>query len=137
MSKYKTLSHTIWLCTYHVVFCPKYRYRVLEGKSEVFVRNQLYKLCGQKDKVEIEEVNIQPDHVHLIISIPPKFSVSEMMGYLKGKLALRLFESQKELTKVYWGKHLWSRGYCVSTVGLDEEKIRKYVKWQQERDQKG
>lgn len=137
MSKYKLLSHTIWLCTYHIVFCPKYRYRVLEGKSEVFVRNQLYKLCGQKDKVEIEEVNIQPDHVHLIISIPPKFSVSEMMGYLKGKLALRLFESQKELTKVYWGKHLWSRGYCVSTVGLDEEKIRKYVKWQQERDQKG
>ena len=107
------------------------------GTTLVFVRNQLYKLCGQKDKVEIEEVNIQPDHVHLIISIPPKFSVSEMMGYLKGKLALRLFESQKELTKVYWGKHLWSRGYCVSTVGLDEEKIRKYVKWQQERDQKG
>lgn len=136
-TKYKKLSHTIWLCTYHIVFCPKYRYHVLEGKGEVFIRNQLYRLCGQKDQVIIEEINICSDHVHLIISIPPKYSVSEIMGYLKGKVACRLFEHQLELTRRYWGKHLWSRGYCVSTVGLNEEQIRKYVKWQQQQEQKG
>jgi len=137
MTKYKRLSHSVWLCTYHIVFCPKYRYKVLEGKSEVFVRNQLYQLCGQKDQVTIEEVNIQPDHVHLIISIPPKYSISETMGFLKGKIAIKLFNHQKELSRQYWGKHLWSRGYCVSTIGLDEDQIKKYVKWQQEQEQKG
>lgn len=137
MNKYKRLSHSVWLCTYHIVFCPKYRYKVLEGKAEVFVRNQLYRLCGQKDQVEIVEVNIQPDHVHLILSIPPKYSVSEVMGYLKGKVAIRLFEHQRELVKQYWGKHIWARGYCVSTVGLNEEQIRKYVKWEQEKERKG
>jgi len=103
----------------------------------VFVRNQLYRLCGQKDQMSIEEINIQPDHVHLIISISPKYSVSETMGYLKGKVAVRLFEHQKELSRRYWGKHLWARGYCVSTIGLDEEKIKKYVKWQQQKEQQG
>ena len=136
-SQYKRLSHSVWLCTYHIVFCPKYRYKILEGKAEVFVRNAVYRLCGQKDKVAVEEINIQPDHVHLVISIPPKYAVSEIMGFLKGKIALRLFQEQKELTRQYWGRHLWSRGYCVSTIGLDEEQIRKYVKWQQERDQRG
>ena len=136
-TKYKRLSHSVWLCTYHIVFCPKYRYKVLQGKAEVLVRNQLYRLCAQKDQVLIEEVNIQPDHVHLIISIPPKYAVSEIMGFLKGKIAIKLFQEQRELTKTYWGKHLWSRGYCVSTVGLNEEQIKKYVKWQQEREAKG
>lgn len=103
----------------------------------MFVRNNSCRLCGQKDQVIIEEISIQPDHVHLIISIPPKYSVSEIMGFLKGKLALRLFKEQQELTKQYWGRRLWARGYCVSTVGLNEEQIRKYVKWQQEREQKG
>ena len=136
-SQYKRLSHSVWLCKYHIVFCPKYRYKILEGRAEVFVRNTLYNLCGQKDQIVIEEINIQPDHIHLIISIPPKYSVSEIMGWLKGKTALKLFQEQKELTRQYWGRHLWSRGYCVSTVGLNEEQIRKYVKWQQEREQKG
>ena len=110
---------------------------MLEGRAEVFVRNHLYKLCGQKDQVTIEEINLQPDHVHLVISIPPKYAVSEIMGFLKGKTALQLFQEQRELTKQYWGRHLWARGYCVSTVGLNEEQIRKYVKWQQEREPKG
>ena len=137
MNKYNRLSHSIWKCTYHIIFCPKYRYKVLEGSSEILVRNQIYRLCGQKDQISIEEINIQPDHVHLILSIPPKYSVSETMGYIKGKLARKLFDSQKELTKKYWGKHIWSRGYCVSTIGLDEDKVKKYVKWQQEKEQKG
>ena len=136
-SQYKSLSHGIWLCKYHIVFCPKYRYKILEGKAEVFVRNSLYRLSGQKEQVTVEEINIQSDHIHLVVSIPPKYSVSEIMGFLKGKTAIKLFQEQKELTKQYWGRHLWARGYCVSTVGLDEEQIRKYVKWQQDREAKG
>ena len=136
-TQYKRLSHTVWMCKYHIIFCPKYRYKILQGKAEVFVRNNLYKLCGQKDQLTIEEINIQPDHVHLIISIAPKYSVSEIVGFLKGKTAIKLFQEQKELTKQYWGRHIWARGYCVSTVGFDEEKIRKYIKWQQEKEQKG
>ncbi len=137
MSQYKKLSHSVWLCTYHIVFCPKYRYKVLDGKAEVAVRNELYRLCGQKDQVFVEEINIQPDHVHMILSIPPKYAISEIMGFLKGKTAIKLFQTQKQLTKQYWGKHIWARGYCVSSIGINEAQIRKYVKWQQERDQRG
>ena len=134
---YQKLSHSVWLCTYHIVFCPKYRYEILCGKAEVLVRNELYKLCGRKDQVQIKEINIQPDHIHLVILIPPKYSISEIMGWLKGKVAIKLFQEQKSLTKQYWGRHIWARGYCVSTVGLDEDKICKYVKWSQEREQQG
>lgn len=137
MHKYNRLSHSIWLCTYHIVFCPKFRYKILKGKKEVFVRNQLYRLCSKKDQVAVKEVNIQEDHIHLILSIPPKYSVSEIMGYLKGKLAIELFDYERELQEKFWNKHVWARGYCVSTIGLDEEKIRKYVKWQQDQEQKG
>jgi putative transposase len=137
--EYNRLSHTIWLCTYHIVFCPKYRYEVLGGSTEVLVRNELYKLCSQKDQIRVEEINIQSDHVHLILSIPPKYSISEVMGFLKGKLAIKLFQSSRELSSRYWGRHIWSRGcgYCVSSVGLNEEQIRKYVKWQQLRESIG
>jgi putative transposase len=137
MAQYKRLSHSVWLCTYHIVFCPKYRYKILQGKTEVFVRNELYKLCSHKDQVTIEEINIQPDHVHLMLSIPPKYAVSAIMGYLKGKVAIRLFQHQRELTQRYWGRHIWSRGYCVSSVGLNEDQIRKYIQWQQKRDPRG
>ena len=125
------------MCTYHIVFCPKYRYQVLEGKVEVAVRNYLYTLCSQKDQMNIEEINIQSDHIHLILSIPPKYALSQIMGFLKGKTAIKLFNEQKNLTTRYWGRHIWSRGYCVSTVGLNEQQIRKYVKWQQKKEQKG
>jgi putative transposase len=91
------------------------------------VRQQVYRLSQQKDKVEVMELTIQPDHVHLVVSIPPKYAVSNYMGYLKGKLAIRLFGRYEKLGRRYWGRHFWARGYCVSTIGLDEEKIRKYV----------
>ena len=84
--------------------------------------------------MEVLEANVQPDHVHMVLSIPPKYSVSSLMGYLKGKLALRLFQRYEKLGKRYWGRHIWSRGYCVSTVGLDEEKIRLYVRWQEQKE---
>jgi putative transposase len=135
--QYKRLSRSVWLCTYHIVFCPKYRYKVLEGQAEASVRNELYRLCAQRDQVQIEEINIQVDHTHMILTVPPKYAISDIMGFLEGKSAIKLFQSQKQLTKQYWGRHLWARGYCVSTIGFNEEQIRKYVKWQQERDQLG
>ena len=95
---------------------------------------QIYRLCSQKDGVEVVEGNVQIDHVHLVVSIPPKYAVSQFMGFLKGKLALQLFDRFPQLRKKYWGQHVWSRGYCVSTVGLDEERIKKYVKWQRSKD---
>ena len=118
------------------MFCPKYRYRIFKDEIDEYTKQQVYQLCGQKDKVEVIELKVQPDHIHLIVSIPPKYAVSAFMGYLKGKLALRLFQQYEQLGRRYWGRHLWSRGYCVSPVGLDEEEIRKYGKWQANREKK-
>ena len=134
MSRFNKLSHTIYYCMYHIVFCPKYRYRILQGEISEYCKQQLYSLSHQKELLEIFELNIQIDHVHMVISIPPKYSVSSIMGYLKGKLSLQLFQRYEKLGKRYWGRHLWSRGYCVSTIGLNEEQIRKYVKWQENKD---
>jgi putative transposase len=134
MGRFKKLSHTIYECKYHVIFCPKYRYRIFNGEIREYAKQQVYVLCKQKDLVEILELNLQQDHIHLVISIPPKYAVSEVMGYLKGKLSLRLFQRYERLGKRYWGRHLWSRGYCVSTVGLTEELIRRYVRHQEEMD---
>ena len=132
--RFKKLSHSIYECKYHVVFCPKYRYRMLKDEIAEFVKQQLYKLCGQKDGLEIIEMNIQHDHVHMVVSIPPKYSVSNTIGYLKGKIAIKLFERFPKIGKRYWGRHFWSRGYCVSTVGIDEEQIRLYVRWQEKKE---
>ena len=117
------------------VFCPKYRYKILDEKVALYVKQQIYRLCNQKQGIEVIELNVQPDHVHLILSIPPKYAVSKVVGFLKGKLALKLFDRFPKLRKRYWGQHVWSRGYCVSTIGLDEERIRKYVKWQNRKDE--
>ena len=132
--QFQKLAHSLYECKYHVVFCPKYRRRILRDEVAEYTRQQVYQLCRQKEQVEVLEVNIQPDHVHLVMSIAPKYAVSNMMGYLKGKLALRLFNQYEHLGKRYWGRHLWARGYCVSTIGLDEERIRKYVQWQEKRE---
>jgi putative transposase len=135
MSKqFKKLSHTLYECKYHIVFCPKYRFKILKGEVAEYARQQIYFLCRQKDLSEILELNVQEDHVHLVISLPPKYSVSAFMGFLKGKLSMRLFQRYEKMGKKYWGRHLWSRGYCVSTVGLDEDKIRKYVRWQEKKE---
>jgi len=136
MKQFKRLSHSIYECKYHFVFCPKYRYQIFKDDIAEYTRQQIYQLCKQKELVEVLELNVRPDHIHLVMDIPPKYPVSEVMGYLKGKLALRLFEKYEYLGRRYWGRHLWSRGYCVSTIGLDEDKIRKYVKWQEQQDKK-
>ena len=107
----------------------------MQDEVAKYVDPQIYRLCNQKDGVEVIELNVQKDHVHLVVSNTPKYAVSKFRGYLKGKLALKLFDRFPNLRKRYWGQHLWSRGYCVSTIGLDEERIRKYVKWQNKKDQ--
>jgi putative transposase len=114
--------------------CPKYRHRIFKDEIAEYAKQQLYGLCRQKELMELLELNVLADHIHLVVSIPPKYSVSAIMGYLKGKLSIRLFQKYERLGKRYWGQHLWSRGYCVSTVGLDEDKIRKYVKWQEKKE---
>ncbi len=135
MSDFKRLAHAIWQCKYHIVWCPKYRFQILQGKVGESAREIIWQLCDWK-KIEVIEGNIQVDHVHIILSIPPKYSVAEVLGFIKGKSAIKIFDRHLELKKRYWGRHFWAKGYCVSTVGLDEEKIRKYVKWQLEKDKR-
>ena len=135
MSKrFRKLAHSRYECKYHVVFCPKYRYRILKDEVAEYVRQQSYQLVQPQEGVEVLELNIQEDHVQLGLWIPPKYAVSEIMGFLKGKLAIRVFERFPQLGRRYWGRHLWARGYCVSTVGVDEEMIRQYVRWQEQQD---
>ena len=122
--QFKRLAHSINECKYHIVFCPKYRHRILRDEVAEYTRQQIYRLCQQKEKMEVLELNVQSDHVHLVMSIPPKYAVSNVMGYLKGKLAIRLFGRYERLGRRHWGRHLWAKGYCVSTIGLDEERIR-------------
>ena len=131
--RFRKLAHSLYECKYHIVFCPKYRYKILDEVVSKYVHQEIYRLCTQKDGVEILELNVQSDHVHLVVWIPPKYAVSRFVGYLKGKLALGLFDRFPVLRKRYWGQHVWSRGYCVSSVGLDEDHIRKYVKWQEKK----
>ena len=104
-SEFKKLSHSIYQCKYHIVFCPKYRYRVLAGEIGEYTKREIYRLCEQKEGVEVLEANVQADHVHIVLSIPPKYSVSRLMGFLKGKLALRVLSHYPKLRKQYWGNH--------------------------------
>jgi putative transposase len=133
MADFKRLAHAIWQCKYHIVWCPKYRYKVLKGAVQKSVKQILIQLCEWK-KLEIIEMNVVEDHIHLVLSIPLKYGVSAAIGFLKGKCAFKIFDKHLELKKRYWGRHFWAKGYCVSAVDLDEDKIRKYVRWQLEKD---
>ena len=126
-----SLSHTKWECQYHIVFIPKYRRKVLYGKVKADVREIIRTLCKYK-KVEIIEGAVCKDHVHLCLSIPPKISISECMGYLKGKSALMIFDRHPELGEK-WNREFWARGYYVSTIGnVNEETVKKYIREQEE-----
>ena len=133
MSRLQKLAHTVWECKYHVVWCPKYRFRILNGEVGKSLRAIIRQLCEWK-QIAILAGNVQTDHIHLVISFPPKYSVAEVIGFLKGKSAIKLFDRHVDLKKRYWGRHFWAKGYCVSTVGLNEEQIKKYVIWQMNRD---
>ena len=136
MGKYKKLSHVIYKCEYHIVWVPKYRFRILEGEIKKLIEEDIKMLCEWK-KCEVQEMSVQNDHIHLIVSIPPKVSISDMMGILKGKLAIKLFKSYPKMKKKpYWGNHFWARGYFVSTVGIDEEVIKRYVKHQEKEEKR-
>ena len=136
MSKrFRKLSHTIYECKYHLVFCPKYRRPILKDEIREYVRGEISNLLRQKEGIEIIEMNVQSDHIHLVVWIPPKYAVSAVMEYLKGKLAIRMLQRYERLGKQFWGRHIWGRGYCVSTIGIDETRIREYVQWQEKREQ--
>ena len=134
MTKWKKQSHVVYQCSYHIVWCPKYRFRILKGQVGNYIENRIRELCEWK-KVEILELNVREDHVHMVVVIPPRLSVSNLRGTVKGKTAISLFKSMPDLKKKpYWGNHFWSRGYCVTTIGLDEDIIRRYVKYQEENE---
>ena len=136
MGKYRKLSHAIYYCKYHIVWVPKYRYRILKGAIKEELQRDI-KGMSEWLGCEVEELNIQEDHVHILVSIPPKVSLSEYVGAVKGKTAIKLFKSYSGLRKKpYWGNHFWARGYFVSTVGIDEEMIKRYVKYQEKEEKK-
>lgn len=118
-----SLKHTTWRCQYHIVFAPKYRRMVVYGQIKQDIGQILRRLCEQKG-IEIIEAQACPDHIHMLLSIPPKYSVSQIMGYLKGKSSLMIFD-----------RHFWARGYYVDTVGRNKKQIQEYIKHQLEEDQ--
>jgi putative transposase len=131
MSRFRKLSQTLWHCQYHIVWVPKYRYRILTGKVADLVESCIRSFTEQLGS-EIVELNVQPDHIHLLAMVQPKVSISGYVGTIKGRTAIRVLNQFRELKqKPYWGNHFWARGYCVDTVGLDSEMIRKYVKYQE------
>ena len=133
-NKVNSLSHTKWMCKYHIIFTPKYRRKIIYAQYRESLQEIIRTLCNYKG-VEILEGHLMIDHVHLVVSIPPKLSVSSFMGYLKGKSALMMFEKHGNLKYKFGNRHFWSDGYYVSTVGLNEETIRKYVREQEKKDQ--
>ena len=131
MSRFQKQSHVVWHCHYHIIWTPKYRYRVLEGQIKDVIVRDINVFCG-KYSCSVEELNVQADHVHLLVKVPPKVSISKLMGVLKGKTAIHVFNKFPHLKKKpYWGNHFWANGYCVDTVGVNEEIVRKYVKYQE------
>ncbi|MDY5051989.1 MAG: IS200/IS605 family transposase [Candidatus Mucispirillum faecigallinarum] len=128
-----SLSHSKWLCKYHIIFTPKYRRKIIYNKYRESIRDILKSLCSYKG-IEILEGHLMPNHVHLLLSIPPKYSVSSVMGYLKGKSSLMIFERHANLKYQFGNRHFWSIGYYVSTVGLNEATIRKYIQDQEKED---
>jgi putative transposase len=135
MDDVESLSHTKWECKYHVVFIPKYRRKVLYGRLRKHLGEVLRKLAEQKQS-RIEEGHLMPDHVHMMIAIPPKYAVSQVIGYMKGKSAIHVARTYGERKKNFVAQHFWARGYFVSTVGRDEAVIREYIRNQEEEDRR-
>jgi len=135
MDEYESLSHTKWECKYHVVFIPKCRRKILYGKLRVHLGEVFHQLAKQKES-RIEEGHLMADHVHMMIAIPPKYAVSNVVGYIKGKSAIHLARVYGERKRNFVGQHFWARGYFVSTVGRDEATIRAYIKSQEHEDQR-
>lgn len=129
----QSLPHSKWNCKYHIVFAPKYRRQVIYGKLRKDIGTILRKLCSQKG-IEIIEAELCPDHVHMLVSIPPKYSVAQIMGYLKGKSSLMIFDRHANLKYKYGSRHFWCRGYYVDTVGRNKKVIEEYIRNQLQED---
>ncbi len=129
-----SLEHTRWRCQYHVVFAPKYRRMAIYGQIRTDIGTILRKLCDQKG-IEIIEAEACPNHIHMLISIPPKYSVAQIMGYLKGKSSLMIFDRHANLKYKYGNRHFWARGYYVDTVGRNKKAIEEYIRRQLEEDE--
>lgn len=130
----ESLAHTKWLCKYHIVFTPKYRRKVIYNQLRADIQQTIRELCKWKG-VEIIEGHMMPDHIHLLLSIPPKMSISSFMGYLKGKSAMMIFDRHSNLKYKFGNRNFWATGYYVSTVGLNEATIAKYIREQDKTDQ--
>ena len=135
MDKYATLNHSKWECKYHVVFIPKYRRKALYGQLRRYLGEVFRTLAKQKES-QIEEGHLQPDHVHILISIPPKYAVAQVIGFIKGKSAIHIARTYGERKRNYVGQHFWVRGYFVSTVGRDEAAVRDYIRNQESEDRR-
>ena len=135
MNTYEKLSHTTWECKYHIVFIPKYRRKVLYGHLRKELGKMFHELARQRESV-IEEGHLMCDHVHMLISIPPKYSVSQVIGYIKGKSAIHIARDHLGRGKNFTGMSFWARGYFVSTVGRGEKVIRDYIRNQDKEDQR-
>jgi len=131
--KAHSLARTKWMCKYHIVFTPKYRRKIIYNQYKESIRDILRQLCKYKG-VEILEGSLMSDHVHILVSIPPKMSISNFMGYLKGKSALMIFDKHANLKYKFGNRHFWAEGYYVSTVGLNEATISKYIQEQEKHD---
>ena len=131
--QFRSLAHSIWHCKYHIVWIPKYRRKALYGKSRQIVVRTIRKWARIKE-VEIVEGHARGDHIHLCLSIPPKYSVSGMIGLLKGKSASEVMSFGTRASRMVRGRQFWARGYCVSTVGLDEATVRQYIRNQEKED---
>jgi len=135
MERFRRLSHSIWDCTYHVVWIPKYRRKTLYGKKRTVVVNTIKKWARIRD-IDILEGHAMADHIHLCLAIPPKYSVSSAIGLLKGKSASEVMSFGTKTSRMVRGRHFWAKGYCVSTVGLDEATIREYIRNQEDEDKR-
>lgn len=135
MDDYQSLSHTKWECKYHVVFIPKCRRKILYGELRRHL-GMVFRTLAEQKECRVLEGHLMPDHVHMLISIPPKYSVAQAMGYIKGKSAIHIARTFMERKRNFGGQHFWARGYFVSTVGRDEAVIREYIRHQESEDKR-
>jgi putative transposase len=135
MNDEQSLSHTKWDCKYHIIWIPKYRKKVLFKDLRKYVGEIFRELALQKE-CKVVEGHLMPDHVHILLSIPPKYSVSQVVGYIKGKSAIQIARNFQGRKKNFVGQHFWARGYYVSTVGKDEEAVREYIQRQEKEDKR-
>ena len=135
MDQFQNLSHAVWDCKYHLVWIPKYRKKVLYGELRRHLGSILRELAMQKES-RVLEGHLMPDHIHMLVSIPPKYSVAQVVGFIKGKIAIQIARTFSGRKRNFTGQHFWARGYFVSTVGRDETVIREYIKKQEQEDRR-